>query len=237
MKNNNKTVAIVLARGGSKGIPSKNIVDFCGKPLLAWTINQCNNSTLVDEVWVSSDSEEILKIAESFNCKTLMRPEEYSTDIASSEEAWKHALDFIEDNFYEVDLVVAPQVTSPLRQSSDIDRAIEAFYNGNFDSMFSACVAGDLFFWKENAEGMLEANNYDYKNRQRRQDIEPIYIENGSFYLFSPNSLNRYKNRFGNKIGKYVMESWKMFEIDNYDDLKVCSALMKEFLLEKEPKN
>ena len=77
-----KTVAIILATGGSKGIPSKNTIDFCGKPLLAWSIIQCQDSSLIDEVWVSSDNEDFLEIAESYDSKTLLRPKEFSTDFS-----------------------------------------------------------------------------------------------------------------------------------------------------------
>jgi CMP-N,N'-diacetyllegionaminic acid synthase len=104
---------IVLARGGSKGIPRKNIIDFCGKPLLAWTIEQCIASKFVLDVWVSSDSYEILEVAESYNAKTLLRPDDISNDYSTSEAAWLHAVDHIEKNNRSIDLVLAPQAYPP----------------------------------------------------------------------------------------------------------------------------
>lgn len=224
--------AIILARGGSKGIPGKNIINFCGKPLLAWTIEQCISSKNVRDVWVSSDNQEILNVAVQYGAKTILRPLEISDDHATSESGWLHAIDYIEEKSDQIDLVLAPQVTSPLRESSDIERAIKQFSDEDCDSMFSCSVAEDLFYWERNNEGTLNSINYDYLNRKRRQDIPKQFIENGSFYLFTPEVLRKFNNRFGDKIGCVEMEFWKMFEIDSHDDIRMCSALMNEFLTE-----
>lgn len=223
--------AIVLARGGSKGIPKKNIIDFCGKPLMAWTIENCIQGGC-DSVWVSSDSEEILETGIRFGAKPIRRPDDISDDFATSESAWKHAIGFIEAQTGNIpDWIVAPQVTSPLREASDIKRGIETALGGQHDSLFSCSVAEDLFFWERKADGSLDSVNYDWRNRRRRQDIPEQYIENGSFYMFRPEVLIENNNRFGHKIGLVKMEFWKMFEIDSPDDLRMCSALMREFLL------
>lgn len=224
-------VAIILARGGSKGIPGKNIIDFCGKPLIVWTIEQLQQSRGINSIWVSSDSEKILSVSETFGAEIIHRPAEISGDAATSESGWLHALDYIENKVGCVDLVVAPQVTSPLREPSDIERGLRDFQKQKCDSLFSCSVAEDLFFWKKMPDGKLKSINYDYKNRKCRQDISKQYIENGSFYLFKPEVLREYNNRFGFKIGMTEMEFWKMFEIDSMEDLKICEALMKAFLL------
>lgn len=224
--------AIILARGGSKGIPGKNIIKFCGKPLLAWTIEQCKSSENIRDVWVSSDSQEILNIASQYGAKTILRPIGISGDYATSESGWLHAIDYIEKKNIQIDIVLAPQVTSPLRESSDIENAIKLFFAEDYDSMFSCSVAEDLFYWERNNEGILNSVNYDYLNRKRRQDIHKQFIENGSFYLFTPEVLRKFNNRFGEKIGCVEMDFWKMFEIDSQDDIRMCSALMNEFLTE-----
>ncbi len=227
-------VAIILARGGSKGIPGKNIIDFCGKPLIVWTIEQFQRAKGVDSIWVSSDSEEIFAIGRSCNVETIRRPDELSGDTATSESGWLHALEIIERKAAGyVDIVIAPQVTSPLRESADIVRGIHNFREQNCDSMFSCSVAEDLFFWEKLADGTLRSINYDCRNRSRRQDIPKQYIENGSFYIFRPEILRQYNNRLGGKIGFTQMEFWKMFEIDSMEDLKMCEALMRAFLLNK----
>jgi CMP-N,N'-diacetyllegionaminic acid synthase len=224
--------SIIPARGGSKGVRNKNIIDFCGKPLIAWTVEQCLSSKYVSHVWVTSNSQEILDVAEKYGAKTIRRPDDISGDLASSESAWMHAIEVIQKDT-EVDLVLAPQVTSPLREVKDIDNAIELFQKEKYDSMFSASMAEDLFFWEESNTGVVGSVNYDYKNRKRRQDFKEQIIENGSFYLFKPEVIQSNDNRFGGKVGFSKMEFWKMFEIDNAEDLRMCSALMKEFLIKE----
>lgn len=221
---------IILARGGSKGITGKNIINFLGKPLLAWTIEQCKSAADISSIWVSSDDEHILNIAKKYGAKTIKRPENISGDLATSESAWLHAINYLNENDIEVDAILAPQVTSPLRETSDIDDAIQKFIMGNYDSMFSASLADDLFFWENSLDSLMSVN-YDYKNRKRRQDFKMQIIENGSFYIFKSEILKKNKNRMGGKIGYSEMAFWKMFEIDNNDDLRMCSVLMKEFLI------
>ena len=223
-------VAIILARGGSKGVPKKNIIDFCGKPLIAWTIDNCIKGG-ANSVWVSSDSDEILEISSKYGANKIKRPDEIAGDFATSESAWLHAIDYIELEEDKIDWVLAPQVTSPLRDASDISKAITLAKENIHDSFFSCSVAEDLYFWEKGNNGNLDSVNYDWRNRKRRQDIPKQFIENGSFYLFKPQVLKNTNNRFGSNIGLVEMEFWKMFEIDSYDDLKMCSALMKEFII------
>lgn len=227
------TVAIILARGGSKGIPRKNIIDFCEKPLMAWTLEQCLATRGIDSVWVSSDSKKILDVGSTYGARSIQRPEELSGDRATSESGWLHALEVIEKIEGPVDLVLAPQVTSPLREAADIERGLTLFNTGRFDSLFSCSIAEDLYFWQREKDGKLESINYDWRNRKRRQDHAPQYIENGSFYLFTPHVLRRFNNRFGEHIGMVEMEFWKTFEIDSPETLRLCAALMREFLLEQ----
>jgi N-acylneuraminate cytidylyltransferase len=223
-------VAIILARGGSKGVPKKNIIDFCGKPLIAWTIDNCIKGG-ANSVWVSSDSDEILEISSEYGANKIKRPDHIAGDFATSESAWLHAINYIEQANEKIDWVLAPQVTSPLREASDISKAIKLAKENSYDSFFSCSVAEDLFFWQKNDNGNLDSINYDWRNRKRRQDIPKQFIENGSFYLFKPHVIRNTNNRFGSNIGIVEMNFWKMFEIDSFDDLKMCSALMREFII------
>ena len=115
----NHIAAIIPARGGSKGIPNKNIINFCGKPLIAWSILQALAVEKISSVWVTSDSEEILEIAQSYGALAIKRPSEISGNDASSESAWLHAINYIEGLGKKIDLVIGMQATSPLRASSD----------------------------------------------------------------------------------------------------------------------
>ena len=226
-------VVIILARGGSKGIPGKNIIDFCGKPLIVWTIEQLQQSKGINSIWVSSESKKILSVSEAFGAEIIHRPAEISGDAATSESGWLHALDYIENKVGHVDLVVAPQVTSPLREPADIERGLSDFHKQKCDSMFSCSVARGLFFWEREQNGTLKSINYDYRNRKRRQDIFKQYSENGSFYLFKPWVLKKYNNRFGGRIGMTEMEFWKMFEINEPSDIKLCQVIMRGYGLNK----
>lgn len=223
-------VAVILARGGSKGIPKKNIIDFCGKPLIEWTIKHCFEGG-VTSVWVSSDSFEILNISKNCGANTILRPDDLSQDISTSESSWLHALNYIEKEINEkIDWILAPQITSPIRESSDIKKAIDLAINSEFDSFFSSSIVEDLFFWQYENKKLCSVN-YDYRNRKRRQDAPKQFIENGSFYMFKPEVLKNHNNRFGESIGKVEMEFWKMFEIDSKEDLELCEAIFKNFIL------
>lgn len=224
------TIVIILARGGSKGIPNKNIIDFCGKPLLVWSIEQAKQVKSINSVWVSSDSEKILNVAKENGANVIKRPMNLSEDTSTSESGWLHALDEIEKN-HSVDLIIGMQPTSPLRESDDIQKALIEFDNDKYDSMFSGAVLNDFLIWKKNIGHIYESFNYDYKNRKRRQDTEEQIVENGSFYIFKPEILRNQKNRLGGKIGFAKMEFWKTFEIDSLEDLELCKVLMRHYLL------
>lgn len=140
-----KIIAIIPARGGSKGIPQKNIIDFAGKPLIAWTIEQAKSSNLISEVYVSSDSQEILTVASNYGAKPILRPKEISGDKSSSESALLHALDQMSE---EPDLVVFLQTTSPLRKMDDIDNAINKLIENKADSLLSLTETQE-FMWEE----------------------------------------------------------------------------------------
>lgn len=230
-----KNIALILARGGSKGIPKKNIINFCGLPLIAWSINQAKKAKGISDVWLSSDDEEILKIAKKFGAKTICRPKKLSTSSAKCEDGFKHAINEIEKNGLKINLVVALQATSPIRETKDIEYALKKFKNDCYDSMFSSCLADDLFLWKKTKQNFTSIN-YDYKNRPRRQNFKDFVIENGSFYIFTPEILNKYDNRLGGKIGTYVMDSWKLFELDEPSDIQFCQLIMKNYILKNNDK-
>lgn len=227
-----RVAAIIAARGASKGIPHKNLVDLCGKPLIAWTIEQAAAAEGISGVWVTSDDEEILGLAERHGATPIHRPAELATDTASSEAAWAHAVAWIEERIGALELVCALQATSPLREPSDLERALRDFSEQRCDSLFSASPLHDFLIWERDDDGSLHALNYDPADRGRRQDrAERQYVENGSFYLFRPEVLREHGNRMGGRIGLTVMEFWKAFEVDDEEGLEMCGALMERFLL------
>ncbi len=227
------TVAIIPARGGSKGIPRKNLVEVCGKPLIAWSILQARNARDIDSVWVTSDDEDILAVAASFGANPIKRPAEISGDQATSESAWLHALDAIEGSGIPVGLVVAMQATSPIRESADLDGGVKMLRERGFDSLLSVAEVEDFFTWRIADDGGAESINYDHRHRKRRQQIEKRYLENGSFYIFRPDLLRRENNRLGGRIALFVMDRHKMFQVDNPSDIHLCAAIMRGFGLDR----
>ena len=221
-----KILCIIPARGGSKGIPKKNIINFYNKPLIAHSINQSINSKYITDVVVSSDSDEILEVSKLYGAITLKRPDELSTDTSSSESALMHTIQTLNTDY---DYIVFLQATSPLRTTKDIDDCIESLINNNLDSVFSASILEDMLIWKSNVD-TFESVNYDYKNRKRRQDSENQYVENGSIYVFKKEGFIKNNNRLFGKIGLSLMDSWKMFEIDSLEDLELCELIFKNKL-------
>jgi len=223
------SVAIILARGGSKGIKNKNLINFAGKPLIEWTIEHSINCKYIKDVFVSSDSTEILDFSQSKGASSILRPSVLSQDSSSSEEAWAHALEYIENKKgFLLDFIVAPQVTSPLRGFNDFSNALEKMKNEKLDSLLSVNQLKDFFIWRKQDSKFI-SDNYDFKNRSRRQLINTKYHENGSFYIFKPEVLKQYKNRLGGKIGYYLMEEYKSFQIDEIEDLKLCEIIMNGY--------
>lgn len=225
-------IAIIPARGGSKGIRGKNLRLVCGKPLLAWSIIQARSAKSINSVWVSSDSNEILAVAEEYGAMAIRRPEGLSGDTASSESAWLHALKEVEHSGVQVDLIVGIQATSPIRFSSDLEAAIGQVKRECLDSLLAVTEVEDFFNWRIGPDGP-ESVNYDYRSRKIRQLIEKRFLENGSFYIFRPEIICALNNRLGGKIGMYVMERYKMFQIDNPEDIVLCESIMRAYGVDK----
>jgi N-acylneuraminate cytidylyltransferase len=219
-------LAIIPARGGSKGIPKKNIQPLAGKPLLAYTIQSAKRAHSIARVVVSTDDAEIAAVAEQYGAEVIWRPADISGDTATSESALLHALDHLRDREgYEPDLVVFLQATSPLRQSDDIQKAIETLAREEADSLFSACPV-EGFVWRSSAAGVAPLN-YDPTARPRRQELaEEILEENGSIYIFKPWVLRNYDSRLGGKIAVYRMSRLDSFQVDTFADLKWMEKLL-----------
>ena len=223
-----KNIAIIPARGGSKGIPNKNLIVINGRPLIEWSIRHAISSKLIDEVWVSSDSEKILQFSKSVGAKIIDRPLNISGDEASSESVWIHAIKNIQKDD-DIGLIIAMQATSPIRNKNDLDSAIIKFKENKLDSLFSCNILDDMNYWCLDKNRKLYSANYDYKDRKRRQDIDEKFLENGSFYVFTPQGILHSENRLHGNIGCYIMEKRTMFQIDEMEDVEICESIMKNF--------
>lgn len=222
-------VAFIPVRGGSKSIPLKNIKLINGKPLVYWTVKAACECGSIDKVYVATDSEEIKKCVEDFKIDTLFnkvevigRSEESASDTASTESAM---LEFAEN--YEFENIVLIQATSPLLLGSDLDKGFVLFKQRDTDSVMSV-VRQKRFNWNMNADGTVEAINYDVYNRPRRQDFNGYLVENGAFYITAKQSLLESKNRISGRIKAVEMNEDTFFEIDEPSDWVIIEALMKK---------
>lgn len=217
--------AIILARGGSKGIPKKNLVELHGFPLIAWTISQTIDSG-IDDVYVSTDDSEIATVAVTYGAQIIDRPAKLATDLASGDKALTHAV--AELSVAPDTTIVMPQATSPLRLPAHIQNITELVTSREFDSAFSANRFDDICVWTMNEPP--NPLTYDYRHRDVRQKRSPLVVENGSIYATRAGSLLRYGNRLSGRIGISFMPKWTLPEIDELDDLKLCEALMTTYL-------
>lgn len=223
-----KNLAIIPARGGSKGIKNKNIKKIAGKPLIAWTIEAALASTKTDRVVVTTDSYQIAEIASHFGAEVpFIRPEHLATDTASTESAIEHTLNWLSLNEdYHPDNIIILQCTSPVRADNCIDNAIDQFTRHGADSLLSACEFRH-FLWRPADCPIAE---YDYKNRPRRQDLDEACIrfkENGSIYITKAERFRLEKNRISGKITIFIMSEDESFEIDTPLDWIVVEAILK----------
>lgn len=232
VKSGSEVLAIIPARGGSKGIPRKNVRSLAGRPLIAWTIEAARQSERVHRVVVSTDDEEIARVSRMWGAEVIDRPAEISGDKATSEAALRHVLDELRrTENYEPDLVVFLQATSPVRRPCDIDRAVDILRKDGADSLFSACPI-EGFVWAQKGS-RVRAVNYDPARRPRRQDLKEHPIEeNGSLYVFKPSILRKHGNRLGGKIAVLVMDRLDSLQVDEPGDLarieRVMAAVSQE---------
>lgn len=210
-------VALVPLRGGSKGIPNKNIIDLCGKPLCYWSLKAAALAETIDSVYVSTDSEMIAEVVSELNLgvRVIRRPSDLATDVASTDDVALHFSSIVDFG----DLITI-QATSPMVESHNLDEAFRKYKQEDLDSLISI-YRQKQFLWDE--EGRP---NYDPMNRPRRQEFDGVKVENGSFYISKRKLLIKLKTRVGGRVGFYDMGVSNSFEIDEDLDLKVCEAVM-----------
>lgn len=215
-------VAIIPARGGSKGITNKNLQKINNKTLIEWTVADLRSSGL-NNIYLSTNDINIAQHGEGIGLKVIYRPETISGDFSQSEEAILHVLETLHD---KPDTVIFPQVTSPFRLPNTFKEALFFFEEGDYDSLFSS-VLNDYFFWTEE-EGRLISKNYNFQNRPMRQQRKTEWIENGSFYIFKYKGFADNKNRLFGKIGTYTMNNFgSNIDINDERDLKLACEIAR----------
>lgn len=222
----NKTfLAIIPARGGSKRLPRKNVLDLAGKPLIAHSIEAGLKSKYISKVVVSSDDEEILQISEKFGADTIKRPDYLATDTSSTFDAIEHTINSLEKYNY----IVLLQPTSPLRNEKYIDEAIELLIEKNADAIVSVCETEHSPLWCNTLDDTLSISNFlsDEVLGKRSQDLPIFYRLNGAIYICETKKLLENKSFFlKENIFAYKMERKNSIDIDTKLDFKIAKIII-----------
>ena len=225
----NKTfLAIIPARGGSKRLPRKNILDLCGKPLISWSIEAALKSKYISKVVVSSDDEEILNISSNFGADIIKRPYELANDTATTFDAIKHTI----NNLEKYDYIVLLQPTSPLRNENQIDEAIELLEEKQADAIVSVCEMDHSPLWSNTLPKDGNMNNFlrDEVLNKRSQDLEKYYRVNGAIYICKTDKLLENKSFFlKDNIFAYIMDRKSSIDIDEEIDFLLAERVLKLF--------
>lgn len=226
-----KILAIIPARGGSKGLPGKNIRILCGKPLIGWSIEHAQQSKYIDEIFISTDSREIADVAETFGVKVPeLRPAALAADTAPSSAFIIHTINYLANQGKDFDYLILLEPTSPLRDVEDVDKSIELLLNApEFESMVGVCKAEDqnpVFMQVIDDNGRLLP--YEKEVRiTRRQDVPNVYFLEGTVYLSKISSFLEKKAFRHDRTLPYIVPKWKSFEVDDIIDFTIIEAIMK----------
>jgi CMP-N,N'-diacetyllegionaminic acid synthase len=229
-----KTLGIIPARGGSKGLPGKNILQIGGLPLVCWTINAARNSSLLTDFIVSTDDEEIRKIAQHNGCRVpFLRPKELASDNSTSVDVVLHCLEFFEKQGIVYDNVILLEPTSPLRKKSEIDNALRLFFDnyGKFDGIVSV---GKIHlenptivkFIKNDFLFPLKISGVE-GNINRRQDYPDFYFPYGVLYIIKSEIIKSLKSFYTDKMMPYYIERWQNYELDDIYDFHAIESILK----------
>lgn len=226
-----KSIAIIPARSGSKGLPDKNIKPLGKKPLMWYSVNAAIESGMFDEIMVSTDSEEYAQIAESCGAKVpFLRSEANSGDAAGTFDAVREVLEYYRQSGREFENVTVLQPTSPFRRGEDIKNAFNLFKEKNAKAVVSVCKAEHPIFWYNTLDENLSMEQFaqSVKNAARRQEAETYYRLNGAIYIVDVNVVLSKKSLYEKDCFAYIMEEKNSVDIDTIDDFEYA-----EFLINK----
>ncbi len=232
MINNKKVLAIIPARGGSKGLPGKNIKNLCGKPLIAWSIEQANSCSYIDKTLLSTDDEEIAEIAKKYGAEVpFIRPAELASDTASTIDVIFHTIEWLKKHEdYRPEYILLLQPTSPLREVEDIEGTIQMLKDKNAQAIVSVFETDYHPWWSntlpENGN-MKDFIRPDILNK-RRQDLPVFYLLNGAIYLAESDYLFARNGFFGPNTFAYEMPKERSVDIDSDIDFKLAALLMEK---------
>lgn len=224
MINGKSVLAIIPARGGSKGVPRKNIREVAGKPLLVWTIAAAKNSAYIDRLILSSDDPEIIDVAKSWGCEVpFVRPAELAGDETPGIDPVLHALEKLPD----YDYVVLLQPTSPLRTAEDIDACITLCEKKQAAACVSVTEPAHHPQWMYTLSDSGVLRSLSAQRSVRRQDLPSVYALNGAVYVARVETLTQTRSFLSGEALAYVMPAMRSIDIDNELDLIVAACLLQ----------
>ncbi len=229
MINNNRVICVIPARKGSTRIKNKNIINFYKKPLIYWSILSAKKSKYIDNIFVTSDDDKILKIAQKNGCSIVKRNKKLSNNIIMPDYA---VVDVLKKFGKSYEIVVFLQPTAPLRRQDDIDNALKKMIETNTDTILSVNKNKKFIWGKKNRSDMYLPINYKINARPRSQNMNQ-YEENGSIYITKVSKFLKSKNRLNGKKMIYEMEDWQNIDIDNKQDLKNCEINFIRHIIKK----
>lgn len=226
--NKPRVLAIIPARGGSKGLARKNVIDLAGKPLIAWTIEASTNSKYITRTIVSSEDSEILSVSKKYGIEVVERPPDLASDDATSESVVKHVLDYLRLKNEEYDVLILLQPTSPLRTSSDIDNALAVKLETNATAVISITESDNkiLKSFKYANNGFLEGianNSYPFISRHK---LPKTYLSNGALYIVDIGEFMKNCSFLTDKTIGYLMDNSKSVDIDTQEDLDKVAKII-----------
>ncbi len=228
-----RILGLIPARGGSRGLPGKNIRPLLGKPLIAWTIEQAMACNCLDKVVVSTDDAEIAETAKKYGAEVpFIRPKELASDEAKSVDVALHALDFFKDQNYEFDYLILLQPTSPLRTAADISKSVEILTD-NESTADSLISVGEIshghpaIVQKIDHRGFLQPFGGARLNAVRRQDLVNAYLPYGAIFLAKVESLRKYGTFYQDRTLPFLLERWQHYEIDDIYDFTAAETILK----------
>lgn len=229
MYNGKKILALIPARGGSKGIKNKNIIDLCGKPLISYTIEAAKRSGYIDEIIVSTDNQEIAEVARSYDAEVpFIRPASLAEDTSKTIEVVMHAINFLEQEDRLFDTLILLQPTEPLRTSDDIDGAIKKYFLCGERGLVSVSEVDDnpiLIRSIDTNDLLIPLINTG--STRRRQDMPVYYRVNGCIYINKVSEINESLSFNDNKLA-YIMQREHSIDIDELKDLYLAKYYLEE---------
>lgn len=226
-----KILSIIPARGGSKGVPRKNIKDLNGKPLISYTIEAANKSKYIDRVVVSTDDLEIAEVSKKFGAEIpILRPTNLAGDLSPTVECVIHMLNYLkEEEEYVPTHIMLLQCTSPLRNHNHIDEAIEKFKDSREKALISVCESEVNPYWTNIFEGnKLKPFIKDGYSITRRQDLPEVYRVNGAIYLIEIETFLEKKTFQPESLTGYIMDSYSSVDIDTELDFRIAEVIMRD---------